>query len=196
MCFIAGIVWPRAGVPGSGHLPGKDRLLSSGVSLCLVCCRASRGLTVALGPCPVAPVPAEVLQAILGRAVPEQLAQVCELFPLRALSLLSSVQQPMETLSSCLRPLAWRNQPSCSPWHLQLQSCEKYRLAALGSWLVVPLGVSRVKRLLVLEWGRQAASPGTCTPLSSSLSPRGPGCISSLSGGFGFLSFEGNGVLE
>lgn len=103
---------------------------------------------------------------MLGCAVPEQLAQVFELFPLRALSLLSSVQQPTETLSSCLRPLAWRNQPSCSPWHLQLQSREKYRLVALGSWLGVPLGVSRVKRLLVLEWGQQAASPGTRTPLS------------------------------
>lgn len=55
VCFIAGLM------RGPGHLPGKDRPLSSGVLLCPVHCRASTGLTVAPGPCPVAPVPAEVL---------------------------------------------------------------------------------------------------------------------------------------
>ena len=90
---------------------------------------------------------------MLCHAVPEWLARVCELFPPQVLSLLSSVQQRTETLTSCLGTLAWRNQPSCSPRHLQLPSPEKYRLVALGLWLGVPLVVSRVKRLLVLGWG-------------------------------------------
>lgn len=87
--------WPcagsRAGVPVSKG--------QSSVLWCLARPRAARvWLWAHSGP---RPVPAEVPSAWC-HAVPAGLAQLCELFPPQALSLLSSVQQLTETLTSCL----------------------------------------------------------------------------------------------
>lgn len=85
--------WPCAG--SRAGVPGKDRPLSSGVLLCPESCRPDHGLAVAPGLC-------QQRSSVWCHAVPAGLAQICELFPPQALSLLSSVQQLMETLTSCL----------------------------------------------------------------------------------------------